>query len=262
MAEVYWDLEWTLMQQGFDYAYDKRLYDRLREQNAGAIRDHLVADLDYQRRLARFLENHDEPRAAAVFPPGVHQAAAVVTFLAPGLRFFHDGQFEGRKKRLPVHLCRRAAEEADTDLEAFYRRLLDVLRAEIFRNGHWRLLSCAPAWQGNGSCDGFIAFLWEHADGSRMLVAVNYAPHQGQCLVRLPVSEFSGKAVQLADLLSEARYQRQGDDLVGPGLYLDMPAWGYHVFELIVEPSNRTGLATRRRHTPRRSRPSSLQISG
>ncbi len=111
MAEVYWDLEWTLMQQGFDYAYDKRLYDRLREQNAGTIRDHLVADLDYQRRLARFLENHDEPRAAAVFPPGVHQAAAVVTFLAPGLRFFHDGQFEGRKKRLPVHLCRRAAED-------------------------------------------------------------------------------------------------------------------------------------------------------
>ncbi|MGE3778219.1 MAG: alpha-amylase family glycosyl hydrolase, partial [Pirellulaceae bacterium] len=31
MAEVYWDLEWTLQQQGFDYTYDKRLYDRLRE---------------------------------------------------------------------------------------------------------------------------------------------------------------------------------------------------------------------------------------
>jgi hypothetical protein len=29
MAEVYWDMEWTLQQQGFDYCYDKRLYDRL-----------------------------------------------------------------------------------------------------------------------------------------------------------------------------------------------------------------------------------------
>ena len=29
LAEVYWDLEWTLQQQGFDYCYDKRLYDRL-----------------------------------------------------------------------------------------------------------------------------------------------------------------------------------------------------------------------------------------
>ena len=29
MAEAYWDLEWELQQQGFDYCYDKRLYDRL-----------------------------------------------------------------------------------------------------------------------------------------------------------------------------------------------------------------------------------------
>ena len=29
MAEAYWDLEWALQQQGFDYCYDKRLYDRL-----------------------------------------------------------------------------------------------------------------------------------------------------------------------------------------------------------------------------------------
>ncbi|WDT75913.1 MAG: alpha-amylase family glycosyl hydrolase [Candidatus Manganitrophus sp.] len=69
MAEVYWDLEWTLQHQGFDYCYDKRLYDRLREGQARPVREHLWAGLDFQDRLARFLENHDEPRAAAVFPP-------------------------------------------------------------------------------------------------------------------------------------------------------------------------------------------------
>ena len=37
MAEVYWGLEWTLQQQGFDYCYDKRLYDLLRE---GLARTH------------------------------------------------------------------------------------------------------------------------------------------------------------------------------------------------------------------------------
>ena len=99
MAEVYWDLEWTLQQQGFDYTYDKRLYDRLRDRHARPVREHFWAGLDYQDKLARFLENHDEPRAAATFPPGVHEAAAVITFLSPGLRFFHQGQFEGRKKR-------------------------------------------------------------------------------------------------------------------------------------------------------------------
>ncbi len=92
MAEVYWDLEWTMQQQGFDYAYDKRLYDRLVEGQAGPVRDHFRAGLDYQNRLARFLENHDEPRAAATFTREVHEAAAVITYLSPGLRFFHQGQ--------------------------------------------------------------------------------------------------------------------------------------------------------------------------
>ncbi|MBX9695513.1 MAG: alpha-amylase, partial [Cyanobacteria bacterium] len=63
MAEVYWDMEWQLQQQGFDYTYDKRLYDRLREGHARSVREHLWADLDYQKSMARFLENHDEPRA-------------------------------------------------------------------------------------------------------------------------------------------------------------------------------------------------------
>ena len=112
MAEVYWDLEWTMQQQGFDYAYDKRLYDRLRDGHARPVREHFQAGLDYQDRLARFLENHDEPRAAATFPPEVHEAAAVITFLSPGLRFFHQGQFEGRRKRISPHLV-RGPQEAD-----------------------------------------------------------------------------------------------------------------------------------------------------
>src|SRR5919108_430594 len=74
MAEVYWDLEWTLQQQGFAYCYDKRLYDRLREHHARPVREHFHAGLDYQNKLARFLENHDEPRAAATFSPEIHEA--------------------------------------------------------------------------------------------------------------------------------------------------------------------------------------------
>src|SRR5512138_541690 len=138
MAEVYWDLEWTMQQQGFDYAYDKRLYDRLREAHARPVREHLHAGLDYQNKLARFMENHDEPRAASTFALGPHQAAAVVTFLTPGLRFFHQGQFEGRKKRLSPHLCRGPEEPIDEKLEQFYDRLLAVMREPVVRIGQWR----------------------------------------------------------------------------------------------------------------------------
>src|SRR5262249_36112199 len=96
MAEVYWDLEWQVQQQGLDHTYDERPYDRLREKAAEPVRKHLWADPEYQRKSVRFLENHDEPRAAAVFPEAVHRAAAAVAFLVPGLRFLHEGQFEGR----------------------------------------------------------------------------------------------------------------------------------------------------------------------
>ena len=68
MAEAYWDLEWELQQQGFDYCYDKRLYDRLEHDTVESVPLHLCADLAYQRKLVRFIENHDEPRALSFLP--------------------------------------------------------------------------------------------------------------------------------------------------------------------------------------------------
>ena len=79
IAEAYWDLEWELQQQGFDFCYDKRLYDRLEHENAESVRLHLCADPAYQNKLLRFIENHDEPRAASAFTPAKERAAAVTT---------------------------------------------------------------------------------------------------------------------------------------------------------------------------------------
>jgi len=232
MAEVYWDLEWTMQHQGFDYAYDKRLYDRLREGHLRPVREHLYAGLDYQDRLARFLENHDEPRAAASFPPEIHEAAAVITFLSPGLRFFHQGQFEGRQKRISPHLIRGPDEPIDQRLEQFYDRLLDVVRRPAVRQGQWQLLDCVPAWDGNGSADDFIAYAWQDAGGDRLLVTVNYAPHHSQCYVRLPFPDFGGGQWRLRDLLGDAAYDPDGNDLQSRGLYLDVPPWHRHAFAM------------------------------
>ena len=232
MAEVYWDLEWTLQQQGFDYTYDKRLYDRLREGHARPVRDHLRATPEFQDKLARFLENHDEPRAAATFAPGCHEAAAVITWLSPGLRFVHDGQLEGRTARISPHLSRRPDEPTNERLAAFYDRLLAVLRRPVVREGQWQLLDCAPAWEGNWTADCFVAFAWHGASGERLVVAVNYAPNQSQGYVRLPFADLGGRAWRLQDALGDEVYDRDGDDLRTRGLYLDVPAWKASVFSL------------------------------
>jgi hypothetical protein len=232
MAEVYWDLEWTLQQQGFNYAYDKRLYDRLREGRARPVREHFLAGLDYQDKLARFLENHDELRAAATFPPAIHEAAAVITFLSPGLRFFHQGQFRGCKKRISPHLGRGPDEPIDPAVGKFYERLLGILRRPIVRDGRWQLLECKPAWEGNWTWDRFLAFAWQGADEERLLVTVNYAGNQGQCYVRLPFTDLGKGQWRLTDLLGDALYDRNGDDLQRRGLYLDVPPWQTSVFSL------------------------------
>lgn len=232
MAEVYWDREWTLQQQGFDYTYDKRLYDRLREGHALPVRDHLRAEPGYQNKMARFLENHDEPRAAATFSGCMHEAAAVLTFLSPGLRFFHEGQFEGRRKRISPHLVRAPNKPTDNVLHQFYERLLTVLRQPTVRDGQWQLLDCIPAWEGNRTWDGFIAWSWQARDGQRHLIAVNFAGNQSQCYVRLPFPDLAGQTVWLKDQMGDVSYDRDGNDLLSQGLYLNLPDWGYHVFEV------------------------------
>ena len=211
MAEVYWDLEWTVQQQGFDYAYDKRLYDRLREGHARPVREHLYAGLDYQTRLARFLENHDEPRAATAFPDDMHQAAAIITFLSPGLRFFHQGEFEGRKKRISPHLWRGPDETVDPQLQAFYHRLLGVLREAVVREGRWQLAECAPAWDGNWTNDCFVAFAWQNDANDRLLAVSTIRPTKASA-----TSTSRSKAWPIANGGSRTCFARQPTTATAP----------------------------------------------
>jgi hypothetical protein len=195
------------------------------------VRDHLRASPAFQDRSTRFLENHDEPRAAAIFPPDRHRAAAVITFLAPGLRFFHEGQMEGRKVHVSMHLGRRPVETPDPALQAFYQRLLSVLRRPEVHEGSWRLWDLRPAWEGNWTWDQFIVFSWEAGD-RRLLAAVNYGAFQGQCYVSVGLAGLAGRDFELLDLLGGERYVRNGNGLIQNGLYLDMPPWGAQVFEM------------------------------
>ena len=136
------------------------------------------------------------------------------------------------KKRISPHLVRAPQELLNTELQKFYNSLLNVLKNPIFRNGNWSLLECHPAWNENNTWDNFLAFTWEGVDNNRMLVCVNYSSDHGQCYVRLPFSDLKNKQWRLIDLMGEVNYDREGNDLIKAGLYLDVPGWKYHVFEM------------------------------
>lgn len=189
IAEAYWEMEGTLQQQGFDFCYDKRLYDRIVSADASAVREHLRAGLDYQWRLLRFLENHDEPRIAGALGTVAARAAAGAIATLPGAVLWHQGQFEGRRVRPSAFLSRLPAEAPDSALADWYRTLLAAVAGQRVRSGAWRLLATV-GWPDNDSSRHLLAWSWNGEAGSgRHVVVVNFSgqPSQG----RIPRARFT-----------------------------------------------------------------------
>jgi glycosidase len=224
-AEAYWDLEWDLVQLGFDYCYDKRLYDRLVHDSPEAIRGHLHADHEYQRHMLRFIENHDEPRAAAEFDVPKERAAAVAIATLPGTTLWHEGQFEGWRVRLPVFLDRRPVETSDAQLREFHLRL--VAAASGLRHGDWHLCE-ASGWPDNSSYSQLLAWSWISEEGRSMIV-VNYADAAASAQVHPPWSDLEGSTWRLEDLVNGEVFERDGNDIASSGLFVQLGPWQCHV---------------------------------
>jgi hypothetical protein len=230
IAEAYWDLEYALQQQGFDHCYDKRLYDRLVHEDAASVHGHLTADAGYQRRLVRFVENHDEPRAAATFAPAKARAAAVLALGQTGARLVHEGQLDGLRVHLPVFLGRRPDEAPDPELRAFYQRLLAGLHDDVLRTGEW-CLGARRGWEGNETWENLLVWAWRDDAGPRKLLVTNLGEAAAAAHVSLPWDDLRGRSWRLADALSDAVYDRSGDDL-RDGLYVALEPWESNVFDL------------------------------
>ena len=228
LAEVYWDMEAVLLEQGFDYCYDKRLYDRLADGDVAGLTTHLGgADAAHQRRLVRFLENHDEPRAAAALPADRWRAAAVVALTLPGAVLLYEGQLDGRTVRPPVALGRRPAEHPDRPLRAFYAALLAVVHDTALRDGEWVLhdVDDHPHKEGVQS---LLAWSWSRA-GFRYLVVVNLTAQRAQGRVRVAWQDVARHTVELVDRVRNERFERIGDELLEHGLDVDLPAGGFQL---------------------------------
>lgn len=232
IAEAYWNLEYELMQNGFDYCYDKRLYDRLMTDTAENVRGHLAAGLDYQDKLIRFIENHDEPRAAAILSSLPERAAAVIVTTVPGAKLLYEGQFDGRKVKTSVFFARRTPEAKNYVLDSFYHALLKELGAPLFHEGEWSLCE-RTGWSDNPSYLNVLAWTWQRGE-ERALIVVNYSERRAQAMIRMPWSDLRDRVWRLADSLNGEMFLRDGNQLTDSGLFVDLDAWRFHFlrFEL------------------------------
>jgi len=231
MAEVYWGLEGQLQSLGFDFTYDKALYDDLLWRHPADAQQKLLSHPpDYVARSIHFLENHDEPRVAEKLSIEENLAAALVILGLPGMRFLHEGQLTGARIKMPVQLGRRPIEPVQPAIAAAYKKLLAVLKHSLIGQGHGQILTPRAAWDANPTGQNIIAVLWPGQGLEFDVVVVNLAWHRSQCYVALPEAGLADRNWILRDLLSEESYERVGSDLVQSGLYLDLAPGGAQVF--------------------------------
>lgn len=272
MAEVYWNMEGNLMAQGFDYCYDKDLYDKLvHEDYIGVKHDILESSLGYQEGLARFLENHDEDRAAVAIPDlAKHRCAAALCYLSPGLKFFHQGQVEGVKEKMQMQRQMLPLQEPKAVVKDMYLRLFAVLQSETLRSGSYYPLEILPSSHDSTAHNSLVAFLYLGSSSPPYLIVANFrGDTSANGFVRAPRSVTGGKsgrtpgrgppaprtacAEALADWIRKRRagvvegvdmvllrdvfggieaYGRSLKEFSDKGIWFSINAWHVHVFEI------------------------------
>ncbi len=229
IAEAYWDLEWQLQQLGFDYTYDKRLTDRLRANYVPDIKAHLRAGEDYQKKMVRFIENHDEERAVAMFGEKRSKAAATIISTLMGMHLYFDGQFEGKKIKLPVQLNREPAEKPNNVILKFYNKLLKITKDEVFKKGSWKFIETLPAWDGNTTYENILAWLWVF-ERERRLIVVNFSNVKSVCRIKFNI-EPDENEIELYDLLHNKSYLRNVEEITSIGLFVELKCYKSHIFK-------------------------------
>jgi hypothetical protein len=227
LAVVFWGLDLRLHELGFDYTYDKGLYDRLLAGDRDGVRAQLSLPPSAQRYRLRFLENHDETRSRAAFGDRV-LAAAAVTYSLPGLRFFFDGQSEGRWHRIPVQLSRDPFEEHIDWIAHFYDRLFEILKDPVFHDGEWFEQSVdsrenEPSW--------IVGSRWTLGDDTRIVLA-NLSHDAATGAVRWPIHEAGSDTIAIVDELTEHRYEYARKDPRADGLPVELAGYGVHFLRL------------------------------
>jgi hypothetical protein len=229
LAEAYWGTEPRLFDLGFSFAYDKVMYDEVRNVNAAAVRERLAWMPERQGDFARFLENHDEERRAEAFPNDRLQADGTLMGTLPGMRFYYQGELEGRRITMPITLRVAADEPVDPVSEKFFELLLKITNEEVFHTGAFRVLQVNA--EGDAPPYGLIAYEWR-SDSAWKMIVVNLA--DGTCQGRIPLAGAVDSAAQYTfwDQVNDVKYLRSAEELQGIGLFVRRDRFEAHLFDI------------------------------
>lgn len=236
IAETYWGLDFALHLEGFDYTYDKTMYDRLISNDVPGIYAHLQADIEFLKKNIRFIENHDEPRAMTTFGLERSRPAAALICTLPGAVLLHDGQFTGRKIKLPVQIKRQPHEREHPELKQFYMQLLSETSDEIYQKGDWFLFPVTEACEGCNEHAAIVAHGWRY-EGSYRLIVLNMSGEWSQGRVQLEpwASAFGDKYWQMLDVMQQTYHSEAGADIVENGLPVDLEPYSVRIFNLLPD---------------------------
>lgn len=235
MAEVYWGLEGALQAKGFDYTYDKVLYDHLVSRRAAEIHGHLATRSGFHEHAMRFIENHDEQRAASVFGKAQGRMAAALILTLPGATLLHHGQEFGWQKRLPVQLRRRPLEPTDYELESTYRLLIRIASDSVVQDGKWEMLVVESDRRQD-----VLAYQWvcPHHEGSLLVVLNLTATWQSGC-VRAACLGSHTTTVRATDVMSGKEENRPALVATRVEIPFRLPPWGLKIVRLTIPRGNR-----------------------
>lgn len=229
LAEAYWGTEQRLLNLGFSFVYDKGLYDSVRDIDMAGVHARLAESVNYQTHFARFLENHDEARCAAVFRPERLASAGTVMTTLPGVRFYHQGELEGYRIHLPITLRIGADQPTDPVSAAFFEKILRITKQDVFHKGTWNLLPVTP--EGDDTSGNVIVYEWR-SKKSWKIVSVNLAGHTSQGRVHFGDRPLPAPEYVFYDELHDVRYVRSSDELRNLGLFVRREGFDAHLFDV------------------------------
>ncbi|MDR0953670.1 MAG: hypothetical protein LBM71_05825 [Elusimicrobiota bacterium] len=228
-AEVYWGLEWEVQEMGFDYTYDKILYDRLLLSNAQDIAGHLNAEHLYQKRSIRFISNHDEESPITAFGPEKSKAAAVVVSTITGSRLYTLSQIFGEKRRLPIQYVPNSC-DIDPAVLAFYKKLFAITNHPCFHGGQWALKTPRPASDNDDTYKNFLAWSWTQQNTCKAVV-INYSGARSRCFVPISKSP-AGDTLTVREEFSQTTTTAPTAETKSKGFYLELAPYEAKILSL------------------------------